>query len=113
MASNSATFYSLGDLPVAKEDKVVDIQLAGVTVQRKVIAGSPIPPDLIDAYNSAGGETAASETASETDYSKLQVEDLEQLAEERGLEVEGTGKDGNVVKADLVKALQHSDTSGA
>jgi hypothetical protein len=44
------------------------------------------------------------------DYDKLDVEELEKLLNERELSVEaGSGKDGTVVKADLVKALQEAD----
>jgi pyruvate/2-oxoglutarate dehydrogenase complex dihydrolipoamide acyltransferase (E2) component len=39
------------------------------------------------------------------DLSALTVAELGDLAAERGVEVEGTGKDGNVLKADYLKAL--------
>jgi hypothetical protein len=47
------------------------------------------------------------------DYDKLKVEQLEQVIEARkaALEVTGTGKDGDVVKADLVKTLTDADAA--
>ncbi len=60
-----------------------------------------------------GGRTSAksadtSESAEKpagTDLEELTKAELENLAEERGITVTGSGKDGNVVKADLVAAL--------
>jgi hypothetical protein len=51
--------------------------------------------------------------ASITNYADQDKEDLEKLVVEREIEVTGTGKDGNVVKADLVKALEAADASPA
>jgi hypothetical protein len=44
-----------------------------------------------------------------TDYDALSVEALTNLAISRDVTVKGTGKDGTVLKADLVKALQSDD----
>lgn len=44
-----------------------------------------------------------------TDYDALSAEALANDAQGRGLTVKGTGKDGAVVKADLVKALEADD----
>lgn len=52
-----------------------------------------------------GRADALAPTAEETGISQLTVEELQALADERGLEIEGTGAAGKVVKADLVKAL--------
>ena len=107
------TFYSESDLPLAKQDAVVDQELDhGVKVQRKIMAGTRIPPDLIDAYNEATGGDASAADADTGDartgdsYDDMKVDDLQAEADRRGLTVEGTGKDGNVVKADLIKALR-------
>jgi hypothetical protein len=118
MPTDSKTFYSESDLPLAKHDAIVDVELDhGVKVQRKVIAGTRVPPDLIDAYTETTGDTpteaADEQSSSSPDYGAMNVEELQALVDERELEVAGTGKDGNVVKADLVKALQNSDSSGA
>ncbi len=43
------------------------------------------------------------------DYESLTKKDLEDLAAERGVEVEGSGKDGDVVKQDLVDALSDNE----
>lgn len=42
-------------------------------------------------------------------YSGQSVEELQAEADKRGLEVEGTGKNGNVLKGDLVAALEQDD----
>jgi hypothetical protein len=44
------------------------------------------------------------------DYANHKVEELAGEAQRRGLEVTGTGKDGNVLKEDLVKALEAADS---
>ena len=43
--------------------------------------------------------------AEPVDVASLSKDELEALAVERGVKVKGTGKGGNVLKADLVKAL--------
>lgn len=86
---------------------VTQIIAHGVEIQRKVFAGEMVPPDLVDAYAEATGESVAA--SSDTDYSAMGVEELQTLADERKLEVTGTGKDGNVLKSDLVAALEASD----
>lgn len=106
------TFFAQSDLPLAKEDTVVDQVLDhGVKVQRKILAGTRVPPDLIDAYAEATGDSqaAAAGTDEATNYNSMNVEDLQAEADRRGLTVEGTGKDGNVLKSDLVAALEASD----
>lgn len=48
-----------------------------------------------------------------TDYASKSPEELKALVAERDLgEIEGTGKNNNVTKKDLVKALQEDDASG-
>lgn len=44
-------------------------------------------------------------------YLAMKPEDLQAAADERGLSVEGTGKDGNVLKSDLVTALAAHDAA--
>jgi hypothetical protein len=48
-----------------------------------------------------------------TDYEKLEVDDLAKRVEDRDLKAEGTGKDGAIVKADLIKALEDADAAEA
>lgn len=76
-----------------------------------VLAGDPRPDwakDLIhdDNLEDAKGSDSGSNYTGTKD--ELQAE-----ADKRGLEVEGTGKDGAVVKADLVKALEADDAENA
>lgn len=44
-------------------------------------------------------------------YAGMKPDELQAIADERQLSVEGTGKDGNVLKADLVSALDAHDAS--
>jgi hypothetical protein len=105
-------------------------------IDRQIMAGQPVPPDLIDAYKAKVGDKAAEQDPGEAardtegdrrgaalgtgtstgvapdspaDYESMSVEDLKAEADRRGLTAEGTGKDGNVLKTDLVKALQADD----
>lgn len=100
-------WYSESDLPLAKQTVVVELELEhGVKVTRKVMEGQRVPPQLIDGYLEAIGEKPADEQA---DYQAMTVEDLEKLAADRELDIEGSGKDGNVLKADLINALTAAD----
>lgn len=45
----------------------------------------------------------------QTDYAALTFNELKELAEAAGLEVSGTGKNGAVTKADLVRALEAAE----
>lgn len=98
---------------IATETVVVDDENLGI--KRKVILGQPVPPDLVDAYRAKVGDAAAEEDPGESgdgtvDYESKSVEALEELADERGLEVEGSGQGGNVLKQDLVDALRADDS---
>lgn len=53
---------------------------------------------------------AAAQTAGK-DYAAMSVGDLQAEADRRGLTVEGTGKDGGVVKSDLVEGLGALDAA--
>ena len=44
-----------------------------------------------------------------SDYDELSVEELEAEASRRELEVQGTGANGNVLKKDLIAALEADD----
>lgn len=58
------------------------------------------------------GEADAEQTAP-TGYADQGVDDLKAEAEKRQLDVEGTGANGNVLKDDLVKALEADDVAKA
>ena len=87
---------------IASSDEVVHDEALGI--DRKVLAGQPVPPDLVDAYT---GDTV--EESAGGSYDSQTVDELQALADSRGLDVEGSGKDGNVLKSDLVAALEASD----
>ena len=114
--------FDAGEQVIASSDVIVHDDVLGI--DRKLIAGQPVPPDLVDAYNAVGGETVvespgevaaadaavASSDVVSTDYESQSVEDLQAEADLRGLTVTGTGKSGHVLKSDLVAALQADDT---
>lgn len=101
---------------IATENLIVHDDLMGI--DRQLIAGQPVPPDLIDAYRAKVGDVKAAQDGGEAaredppvtnpealDVNGMSLDELQAEADRRGLTVEGTGKDGNVLKADLVKAL--------
>lgn len=57
------------------------------------------------------GDGDSDESAADKGYADRKVDELQAEADERGLEVEGSGKDGKVLKADLVAALEADDAS--
>jgi hypothetical protein len=63
------TFVSSEDLPVAPDDAVVEVELDhGVKVQRKIMAGTRVPADLVDAWRE---QTGAPLTDREKDLAKI------------------------------------------
>jgi hypothetical protein len=69
--------------------------------QRLVAQGRGIPVEVDQADNG--------EQETTVDYEALSPDQLEELRAQRGLAVTGTGKDGRVVKADLIAALKADD----
>jgi hypothetical protein len=85
-------------------------------------SGRPVAPgDTIDAGDLSPDDPhdrallddgrLADTTPVRTGYDAQTVDQLQALADTRGLTVEGTGSGGHVVKADLVAALQASDAT--
>jgi hypothetical protein len=79
---------------------------------RLVAPGDTCNPDLQTGHDQAlvqdGALTAVEDSI---DYGALRVEQLQAIADGAALDVKGTGKDGTVVKDDLVKALTAHDTT--
>lgn len=94
---------------IAKQDIIVHDEAMGI--DRRLFAGQEVPPDLVKAYKTGVGEST-DEPGPETGYEDQSVDELEVEADRRDLKVEGTGKDGNVLKADLVAALEADDKEG-
>jgi hypothetical protein len=77
---------------------------------RPLAPGETSPLNLDDPHDQALLEQGSVVLVDEsTDYDALSVEALAHDADGRGLTVKGTGKEGAVLKADLVKALQADD----
>lgn len=105
-----AQFTTEGRPPVADviAAKTLVVHDEAIGIDRQLIAGQPVPPDLVDAYHAEIGE-AAEDSAQGPGYDAESVEDLQAEADRRELSVEGTGSNGNVLKKDLVAALQADD----
>lgn len=88
-------------------------------------AGSTVPKDVADlidhprawatddAASSSDSGTGNDPSGDDKDYAGKSPDELKALADERKLDVTGTGKDGNVLKGDLVAALEADDASKA
>lgn len=76
---------------------------------------SPLGDLLVDTYPSireAEGPDDVAAAYEATDLEDLTVADLEDRADKLGLDaedIEGTGADGNVVKADWIRAIRDAD----
>lgn len=79
------------DVPGAVNAEQDEAWRADMEKQRKASAAASAPK---------GGKSAPA-----SDLDALSVDELAELAEERGVEVEGTGANGRVLKADYVRAL--------
>lgn len=65
-----------------------------------------------DAPDGDSGDDDGGSSDSSDGYDDQDVDVLSAEAADRDLEVEGTGKNGNVLKADLIKALREDDSAG-
>jgi hypothetical protein len=83
---------------------------ATVAVRREARNGDTIELTKSEADRLLALEAVVSSDAPET-YREMQVDDLQAEADSRGLTVEGTGANGNVLKEDLVTALEADDAS--
>lgn len=68
-----------------------------VTARERPVFGRSLRWEVIDDDGQDGG------------YGGRTVDELRAVADSRGLEVEGSGADGRVLKADLVAALEADD----
>lgn len=82
-----------------------------------LLQGEPVPAwakDLVHADDlESSSKSQSSSGSSGPDYSKMTPAELQGEADKRELEVEGSGANGNVVKADLVSALEADDAENA
>lgn len=88
----------IGPAPFSSPDPATDA--------RKML---PLEDGTSSAYDSRVADQARHQ-AEATNYNSMSLEDLKSLAEEKDLDVEGTGKDGRVKKSDYVDALNSDDT---
>lgn len=76
--------------------------LAGGVIYSAGTAESEVKGEVPDEFWDGGSDTTDG-------YASQTVDELEAEAARRSLEVTGTGKDGNVLKKDLVAALEADD----
>jgi pyruvate/2-oxoglutarate dehydrogenase complex dihydrolipoamide acyltransferase (E2) component len=81
------------------------------------MAGSTPPKEDAEQITNpaAWGDESSDDDAGEgsKSYADQTVDELAEAAAERGIDVEGTGKDGKVLKKDLVSALETDDADNA
>jgi hypothetical protein len=82
---------------------------------RHVAPGDSVPADAVDLDDQHDcnlvdeGRLVPISPPEPSAYEKQSADELQAEAERRGLEVDGTGADGNVLKKDLVAALEAHD----
>lgn len=71
------------------------------------------PKSVVEAEE-AQAATDAQESAGESkvDYEVYTVDELKELSDQRGLDPEGSGSNGNVLKEDYIAALEADDQKG-
>ena len=93
-----------------------------VTVEGDTYAAGTVPPKEIADKITHPRAWATEDSADSGDsgsgsgdkgYAGMKPDELQALADERELKVTGTGKDGNVLKGDLVAALEADDAAKA
>ena len=66
---------------------------------------------LLEGSESPRAAAVADDGDDEDSYGKMSAEDLQSEVDSRGIEVEGTGANGNVLKRDLIAALEADDNN--
>lgn len=105
-------------MKIAKHDCYGTEKIGDAEVRRFFKAGDPIPASIdvasSDVRTQDGPEpsgpigTTGAQPSVEFDVDSASVEELEAEAERLGLQVDGTGANGNVLKSDLQDALRAS-----
>lgn len=72
-------------------------------------AGTPATKELEAKVTAGDVWSGDADSDASEGYDAQTVDELEAEASRRGIEVTGTGKDGNVLKKDLVAALEADD----
>lgn len=70
---------------------------------------APVAPVEVADVVEVGEPIEAPQAATTTDFAAFTFAELKELAELAGLEVVGTGKNGAILKADLVRALEGAE----
>lgn len=96
MAGEAENEVVLGGVPFSSPDPATD-------------AKKMLP--LEDGTSAFDAREEALAARAPTDYSSMKSEELKELAEERDLEVEGTGKGGRILAKDYAAALAEDDAS--
>lgn len=71
-------FVNQEDLPIAEEDAIVEIEVAGAPVQRKIFAGTRVPAELVDVWRE---QTGAPESDGERRLRETAEREARDLAE--------------------------------
>ena len=76
-----------------------------------LLEGTTVPDWATDLVDKGNLSTSTRSSIESEGYDDMSSADLKTEAEKRGIEVEGSGANGNVVKADLVAALTAHDNN--
>lgn len=103
--------HALQPRALANADAIaVHADAARTTAERTAAGEATVRETLPDHASTGAQDTGAGEPHGiaplPVNYDDMGVEDLQAEADRRGLEVEGTGANGNVLKKDLVDALK-------
>lgn len=91
--------------------KTITVHDDAIGIDRRLIAGQPVPRDLVNAYNAAiGGDDEAGDSPAGK-YADWKRPALEAEVDERELDITGTGANGNVLVKDLIAALEANDAA--
>lgn len=84
-----------------------------ISVMRGDELPANVPDDMVQRLDAAGAlEPLPGADVAGSGYESMTVDDLHEMADTRGLTVDGTGANGNVLKSDLVAALEADDRAG-
>lgn len=113
-SATGANVYRLQPLEVfeASADDALAFVANGVAQRVPAETALGVAPLIITLTGTAPPTDETSSGETDTSYASMTRDDLEQVIAERGAtldDIEGTGKDGNVIKDDIVKFLMSLD----
>lgn len=103
-ARGAGTFHDAHGRPVTEDGRLLDAEMPGAVNPDEEEWRADMEKQR-KASAAAGAREMARGKAQSSDLDSMSVDELQAMAEQQGVEVEGSGANGRVLKADLVKAL--------